>query len=347
MNYPEKSGPPESNTWKRILGQFSLCFGVWGWLAITVLAASTVVTFYARHHWIADLFANLRVQQVLVISCVLLCALVIRRWRLAVLAALLIALHLPWFANAFPSSGSKVPSAEGITVTSVNVLSSNRKYSQVIADLRDRDSDVVVVLELTSELDARLRQGLGKYSHAFARPQQIGNFGIGIYSKFPITDTESFQSIAGIDSIAVTVTVGESDAASRQFRVFATHLLPPMNRSLFKQRNDQLRDVARRVKGHRQQFPGVPAVLVGDLNLTPWSPLFSELQLQSGLKRGIDAFSLTPTWYRFPGFPFGLVLDHGLVEPSLVCTSYQVGPSIGSDHRSITIRLTTIESGTP
>ena len=50
----------------------------------------------------------------------------------------------------------------------------------------------------------------------------------------------------------------------------------------------------------REQASAIPVVLLGDLNLTPWSPLFLELQSRSGLVRGISDFSLEPTWYRFP-----------------------------------------------
>jgi len=339
VNHSEKSADTKTGSLATLAGRVSLCLGSWGWLVISAFAVGTVVTFFARQHWIADLCANLRVQQVFAISLVLLLAVLIRKWWLAVTAGLLIAIHLPWFVNAFPSTGQKVASAEGITVTSVNVLSGNHEYDRIIADVLDHDPDVVAVIELTPELDVRLRLDLDKYPHAIALPQQFGNFGIGIYSKYPTSNLQVFQSVAEISSIAVTVAVQEQDSVVRNFRVFATHPLPPMNRSQFAQRNDQLRDVARRVKEHRQQLPGVPAMLVGDLNLTPWSPWFTELQSQSGLIRGINTFTLTPTWYRYSGFPFGLVLDHGLVDQSLVCTDYKVGPSIGSDHRSITIRL--------
>ncbi len=112
-----------------------------------------------------------------------------------------------------------------------------------------------------------------------------------------------------------------------------------MNAALFKQRNRQLEDVADRIRKFRQNGSGIPLLLLGDLNLTPWSPWFLKLQSQTGLVRGVSSFTLAPTWYLFPIFPCGLAIDHGLIEPNLVFTDLRIGKPIGSDHRSVTLSI--------
>lgn len=80
-------------------------------------------------------------------------------------------------------------------------------------------------------------------------------------------------------------------------------------------------------------------MLLGDLNLTPWSTWSLKLQAGSGLVRDIVDFTIETTLYRFPMFPFGVILDHCLIEPTLGYTDIHVGQPMGSDHRSITLRL--------
>ncbi len=309
------------------------------WWLLSVLVALTVLAFFARTFWVADLVANLRVLLVIALLVVAMGGLLLRRWRLVVTTLVIVCLHLSWFLNAFPEPSSDLRLTHVMTVTSVNVLSANREHDQVIDGLREVDPDVIAVLELTPTWDQQLRKGLSSYPHVLVSPEGQSNFGIGIYSKYPIKDAQFFQTMEGVVSIALTVGDQATEETGKDLRLFVTHPLPPMNRAMFENRNRQLRDLGERIREYRHQFPDVPVVLLGDLNLTPWSPWFDDLQASSGLKRGIHQFTLDPTWYRFPGFPFGLVIDHGLIDPRLVCTQFQVGRAIGSDHRAITLKL--------
>ena len=309
------------------------------WWLLSVLVAFTVLAFFARTFWVADLVANLRVQLVIALLVVAMGGLLLRRWRLVVTALVIVCLHLSWFLNAFPESSSELRITHVMTVTSVNVLSANREHDQVIGSLHELDPGVIAVLELTPAWEQQLRRGLLSYPHALVSPEGQSNFGIGVYSKYPIKDAQFFQTMEGVVSMALTVGSQESGEAGKELRLFVTHPLTPMTRVQFENRNRQLRDVGERIREYRQKFPDIPVVLLGDLNLTPWSPWFDDLQASSGLKRGIHQFTLDPTWYRFRGFPFGLVIDHGLIDPRLVCTQFQVGRAIGSDHRSITLKL--------
>lgn len=328
------SGAASQHSGRLVFGVRRFC-----WLAIVCLGLCTFLSLFSSHFWLADLLANLRVQLVLIGLLVLLVGMFLRQWRLAMIACVVLALHLSWFATAFPSAAKHESVGHLVTVTSVNVLSGNVQHDRVIADLIEANPDVIAVLELTSALDHKLRQDLPEYQHAITSAKNEGNFGVGVYSKYPLANTVLFESVEAIESIAVTVVVDQVGGTIQKFRLFVTHPLPPMNAALFEKRNRQLEDVADRIHEFRQQASGIPIVLLGDLNLTPWSPWFLELQSRSGLVRGISNFTLEPTWYRFPMFPFGLILDHGLIEPSLVCTDFQVGKPMGSDHRSITLRI--------
>ena len=84
-------------------------------------------------------------------------------------------------------------------------------------------------------------------------------------------------------------------------------------------------------------------IVLGDLNLTPWSPLFSDLEASTELTRARHGYGLAPTWYAKVGtFTMGLVLDHCLISDELECVSHRVGADIGSDHRAVIVGLSDI-----
>ena len=170
--------------------------------------------FFSRHYWVADLLANLRVQLVIVGLSVLLAGFFLRQWRLALLSCVVLAVHLPWFLSALPPVPQRERVGHGITMTSINVLSGNIQYDRVIADLINANTDVIAVLELTPTLDQKLRQDLPDFRHVITRSKDEGNFGVGVYSKHPLADSELFESVQGIESIAVTVVVEQRQAPS-------------------------------------------------------------------------------------------------------------------------------------
>ncbi len=66
-------------------------------LATLALFVAGPITLLARQHWLADILANLRVQQMIGIGAILILTLSRRRWKHAALITLLLPIHLPWF----------------------------------------------------------------------------------------------------------------------------------------------------------------------------------------------------------------------------------------------------------
>lgn len=309
-----------------------------GWL----LCVLTLLTLTARHWWFGDLLANLRIQLAIAIllTAVIQTCLYLR--KSAIVQLLLIGLHLPWLASGLPTGsvdeGSiESPPEKSLVVTTANVYSGNRRYGDIEAELLRCDSDIVAIVELSSGLAAHLSGDFrGHYPHALIEPQDRGNFGIGVYSKFPF-ETSSVLNFGSesIPSVAASVV-----CKGKRIHVLATHTLPPMGASAFEHRNGHIRKVVEHVERHRQLEPETPVVVVGDLNLTPWSPVYHDFLKSADLTSAGTGRGWTPTWYRYPVFPFGLVLDHLLMTEGLTCLSYDVSDDVGSDHRFVTSTLT-------
>ncbi len=312
-----------------------------------VMCGTTLMTLAARQIWLADILANLRIQQLLaLIACVLLAAF-FRSRLLVVLCGICIAIHGVAFVAGRPSLPSQPlrnsigtlvgqKSVSGIKLTTANVLTTNKQYSDVECELISLDADVVAVIEISSGLRDHLAGDFSKiYPHSIVDFQDNGNFGIGLYSKLP---WESAELITFNDSTLLSA-IATLRHSKTTWRIIATHTLPPMGRRHFEHRNLHLQQLAQMVASLRASDSASPVVVMGDLNITPWSPIFQRFVNDAGLLRTGTGSGATPTWYRFPIFPFGLVLDHILATKDVLCQSHRISSDVGSDHRFVTAEL--------
>ena len=148
-------------------------------------------------------------------------------------------------------------------------------------------------------------------------------------SKWPFEKVEVFETTESVPSLAITFD---------QLWFIAKHHLPPKDAEGFRERNRQLDDLAQRV-GDADSTVDSPTLVVGDLKLMPWSPIFTSFEVASGLRRAVTkGGGFTPTWYArtdYPWWPFGLALDHVLISSDLRFVSYHVDSHVGSDHRPV------------
>ncbi|MCP4786153.1 MAG: endonuclease/exonuclease/phosphatase family protein [Fuerstiella sp.] len=304
-------------------------------VAIAILVVVTLLTLSAETNWLGDLSANLRAQWMLGLIATAVVTCVFRRWRVLPLHFLLLAIHLPFFTSVIQQKTQAV-TTPAITVTTANVFTGNTNYAEIESQLRSADADVIAVLELSSGLRKHLAHTFQKdYPFSLVDSQDNGNFGIGLYSRHKLESAElTYFNDEAIQSIVAVAKVNE-----RRFQIVATHTFPPMGKRGFSHRNRHLQMLAKEVRNLQKRAPDTPVIVMGDLNLTPWSPFFANFEDTAGLQRRCHSFDITPTWYRYPVFPFGLVLDHVLTTDDLACSSYDVGTDAGSDHRFVTVGL--------
>ena len=147
-----------------------------------------------------------------------------------------------------------------------NVLTHNLNHTEIIDCGLADNTEVTVIFELSSTL-----------SHQHVLPQDGANFGIGVYSKWPFQWLEVFEPIESVPSLEIVF---------EHVLLIATHPLPPMGPAGFRVQNLQPKDLVRRVCNVKRGRGG-PILVVGDLILTPWSPIFSDFEaaccFQSGM----------------------------------------------------------------
>ncbi len=81
---------------------------------------------------------------------------------------------------------------------------------------------------------------------------------------------------------------------------------------------------------------GVPLIVVGDFNASPWSYTVTNLAQQAAVADAHLGRGLIKTWRRGPII---LTLDHILVSDDVVVVDYQRGEVGGSDHKPLIVDL--------
>lgn len=294
---------------------------------MTVL--SSVIALLPVEHHAQQLFVHFRLQY-LAVSVLLLIvfAFVWREPRYVVALLLAGALNayfvLPWYIDERPDMGGTE-----LKVLVANVLAGNEQHARLFELIETEQPDVVFLLEVTPKWAGALPAIAETYASSIVEARD-GSFGIAMYSKLPVISAATVDSAPlGLPTIVATLEVGTT-----ALTVVATHPMPPVGKSNFDARNEQLDAVARLL-----QKTGGPRLLVGDLNATIWDPQLRSLENRTWLRNVRRGFGLLPTWPTF--MPLAMIpIDHVLASPEIGVKDVRTGDAIGSDHLPLIATLT-------
>ncbi|KAA3608080.1 MAG: hypothetical protein DWQ01_13470 [Planctomycetota bacterium] len=296
------------------------------------LSLASLAAFASRWHWVLDLFHHFVVFYVAasVLALILLLATDRRRKAWVVLALALILGHgwrlMPAF---FPSAAPAPlpPEAENqgsrrLQVVFANVLA-GRADPRLLDFLEREDPDLFALAEVGPPFKPVLERLRRRWPYAFQR-LRTDNYGLAVFSRWPMDEVEDLRIDGLVPSFAFQWRLPEQTV-----QVIASHPPPPMSSSHAARRNLHLEAFAKLGRQHN------PSLLLGDLNVTPWSPHFRDLLAEGGWRQARNGFGLTPTWSprRFP-WPL-LPIDHVLYRGPWKVLDFRVGPKNRSDHRPI------------
>ena len=286
---------------------------------------STGMGFMASTGWFFELASHFRVQLALVLG--LLAAGMALQKRHGAVAVLLMGAVINGglvLAVARPQPSPVVSHGVPLRVVSINVHTANRQHDRVVAYLRETEADLIVALEVDNRWARALEALNDRYPHRVVEARD-DNFGIVLLSKKPFVRSQVVD-LAGSEVPSIDVTL---DVDGVQVPVLGTHPVPPATPVYAAERNRQLASIATWAASHSGK-----AVVLGDLNTTPWSPYFSRLLTDGRLVRAHPRWGVEPTWMADQPW-VSLLLDHVLVSPEIGVTSVEVGPDVGSDHRPV------------
>src|SRR5579872_6581442 len=271
------------------------------------LALATVLGLVARLWWVFELFCHFSVQYFwgFVITAGLLAGM--KNYKLAIYPAVFGLLHLGFIAPLYVGGKVHASSVQTVKlrVMSLNVQSSNREHRMLCEYVRRATPDVVLFFEVNDAWDEHLVQLRDEYPYSKTSPEK-GTFGLAIYSRVPLWDVK-FESLDD-GNHAVIAQIGVD---STPLTLIGAHPYPPLSGGMAASRQRQFVRL-----GELLAAKSGPIVLAGDLNVTSWSPLFTDLVAKTGLRdsrRGFGVMSSWPAEY----CPLGITIDHCLVSPDI------------------------------
>lgn len=242
----------------------------------------------------------------------------------------------PWIAGDYNTS---IPAPQGdVRVLHANVLYSREQYTTTVAMLKQQQSDLYVLQEMTPEsirlVTAQVRT---EFPYWFACPskQQVWTL-VGSRTAFRVDQA----LVRKLHIISLTTTI-----RGREVSLLTVHPHTPLIPSWFRERNEQLAYVA-----NKARHTSLPTVLIGDFNISPFSPIYEEIFQPFGPtstgtipdKQGsLTAARQTktqPTWPRFLP-PMMIPIDHAFVNKGFAPLSFRTLDQPGSDHRAIVVDL--------
>lgn len=296
-----------------------------------VTACVTAATFFARWSLWCDVVVSFQ-PQLLVVSLLILGGLLaVRSWRWSAIAGVCMLLAVVRVAPIYrPAPASDQPtSGPVLRVMLFNVLQDNARYDDVIAEVLRHDPDLLVLQECDEiwyERVATLSKSLPQHLHV----PGTTNRGMAIFSRAPLLDLR----VLDLNNIESRTIGAEIQVGTRRITILASHPWPPAWDLPWRSRNRQLELTADELNSR----PG-PKLLVGDLNITMWSPFYGDFIRRTGLLNVRQGFGVLPTFPRDELPLLRVPIDHMLVSEDVQVRTCVVGEPCGSDHAPLIVEL--------
>lgn len=269
--------------------------------------------------WLIDLAANLQWFHLAILTLGIVLSL--RHNRRFLLAIVFI--PLPWLtaSEKAPENETKIAV---LSIASANINFKNQDTDRLISWISEHKPELVVLLELSHEQALKVT-ALKEYPFQQVNPDN-SPFGIGILSKLPFAAVTVDWNNGSSLKLPTVEIIAEWD--TRLIKVVAFHPMPPIAPEYHLARNRKLKEIV-----NESKQSGLPTVIAGDFNATPWSSAL----LNIDYKR---ATGLQSTW---PVKHFGIPVDQVLVSEHWQVSESHVGTAIGSDHLPVISRISLVK----
>lgn len=280
-------------------------------------------------YWPFDLFAHFRVHSTFALLVCAIALLSLRDFRggvIAILAAVLGA--LPLVDYLVPSREPlELESSGSLRVLSLNAWFRNDDPNRLVEYLETSGADVIVLQELSEDEARALHARLKVYPYAFVEGASASD--AVLLSRWPISASDVVPLVSdGVGVIRATI-----DWQGKSFTLIGAHLHWPIGPRSAERRNSELAGLALLAQSQHE-----PLVILGDFNITPWSPHFETFLQVSGLRDCARGNGLDPTWpSQF--ILAGIRIDHCFMSSHWRALDAHTGPHVGSDHRPMIVEL--------
>jgi endonuclease/exonuclease/phosphatase (EEP) superfamily protein YafD len=286
-------------------------------------AAGGVLASLAHLGWWLELFSHFRAQYALLLAACGVGLLWLRRPALGAAALALAAANAVPMLHYLGPVDEHGPVQGPVKAVLLNLWFRNDDHDRVLEYIRGARPDVAVFLEATPAWQDSLQQ-LGGLLPYQARAGEVF-----VASRLPLQGLRAVP-LAASGTMALQFGIETPGGA---VTVIGAHANWPLGPRIAAMRNRELLRLAELAR----EAPA-PAVVLGDFNVTAYSPVFVELLARSGLHDCAAGQGLHATWPAlFP--PLFLQIDHCLADPAIRILGLRSGPWVGSDHFPLEVEL--------
>jgi len=248
-----------------------------------------------------------------------------KRWLPAGLAGVMvIASTIPLLGYWMPRTKVTATGSKPIKFIGWNLLWENERHAEALTWLKAQNADVILLTECTKTWRKELAELSTLYPYGISS-ERDGAQGMWMLSRFPLDapDPDGLQlreMHPWISSVAHT--------PDGSVRIIGLHPRVPRSGFRFDLRNVQY-DRAAAIA----DSSGMPVVVLGDFNCTPFSPWFQRMQEKGHLRDSALGFGIHSTWV---SCGIGLPIDHVLISSGWEVVDHRVHEDrMGSDHHPV------------
>ncbi len=285
-------------------------------------------------HWGLELFSHFKVQLAVLSAILLVIAVALRSAAGAALAGALMLVNLypvwPYLSEPFGDAEAAQPPS--FKVMTLNLHHRHADLAAVEAFLASEQPSFALLTELPRDAGPWLKSLRKDYPHqAVDRISSV--FDVVLISRHPLRGVRFDRRISTLLPV-LSGRVCPDPAAGRKgcISFVGLHAANPLGSSPL--RDKQIRLAATRA----QRAPAGVVVLLGDLNTSPWSPIFAEALEVGRLRDSALGFPLSATWFSHNPL-FGLPIDHVLLGRGMEAVARRVCHDLGSDHLPLVSEL--------
>lgn len=313
----------------------------WYLIAAAILALCYGGAHLARLHWSLDLLSHFQVQYAFFALAFVAIFLVL---KMPLPALLMLAV----FAGAFYETRTPLSQPRQIfppqrietdrstlRILHYNKHYTNKKHDQIAQFIKNggQPFDAVFLMEIEPD-DAKALRDLLADTYPYSIPAEgLGpDFSLILTRHKPLS-TEHRQIAPEHVRTRGTRFEIQPEGFAQPVILYTLHTRVPVTYYGHKKRNAELAGMAEWIADD----PSPYKILVGDFNITPYSPYFADFVRDSGLRYQTYGVFPPGTWVSFFTLPFlKIPIDHMLAGPGMRLLELAPGPSHGSDHHSLT-----------
>lgn len=322
---------------------------VFAWqIALAILrltALATALALLARHFWLGELAVSF-IWQYFVATLLLMWSVLFIRNNKTFYVHLLLVIFLLAVHTTFLSNNKMYKQYYAghyytdMKIVHLNVSKRNDKFEETVAAINDKlkYADIINLQEFMPGMQDALPPIVNdRMAFKYIIPRKDG-MGSAFYSRTKPDDFKVHYLNNGTTFIfqATYKEYIKEDKTREDLDIFTLHTFAPITPTALKYRNEQLESLANLINESPSKYKAV----IGDLNVTPFSPAFKNLLDTADLRYKGYTWKEAGTWpFKAPWSLFSIPIDHILTSKGLYSSDREITSAPGSDHLMLSLRI--------